>query len=134
MAKTTVVTLVDDLDGSTADETVTFALDGVSFEIDLSTRNASRLRAAFAPFVEAGTKLTSGGARETRTTISAQGQSLREETRAIRAWAQRYGAQLGLAPIGDRGAIPQRVREAYDEHEGRAPSLRLPSPFLPPTS
>ena len=40
MAKRTVVVLEDDLDGGPADETVTFALDGVSYEIDLSSSNA----------------------------------------------------------------------------------------------
>ena len=44
VAKRTVVVLEDDLDGGPADETVTFALDGVSYEIDLSSSNAGRLR------------------------------------------------------------------------------------------
>ena len=43
MAKTVIVKLVDDIDGSDADETVQFALDGKSYEVDLSTANASRL-------------------------------------------------------------------------------------------
>ncbi|GIF72563.1 histone-like nucleoid-structuring protein Lsr2 [Asanoa siamensis] len=134
MAKETIVRLVDDIDGSTANETVTFALDGVAFEIDLSDENADKLRRAIQPYVEAGTRLTSGGARPTRSVISAQGASLREETRAIRAWAHKYGPQLGLDPVGDRGAIPQRVREAYEKHDGRAPRTALASPFLTPGS
>ncbi|GAA1843680.1 histone-like nucleoid-structuring protein Lsr2 [Asanoa iriomotensis] len=132
MAKETIVKLVDDIDGSTASQTVEFALDGVAFEIDLSDANADKLRRALAPFVESGTKLTPGGARHSRTVISAEGASLREETRAIRAWAQKYGPQLGLDTVGDRGAIPQRVREAYLTHDGRAPRTALASPFLAP--
>ncbi|MDG4821733.1 Lsr2 family protein [Asanoa sp. WMMD1127] len=132
MAKSTIVTLVDDLDGSTANETVSFALDGTAFEIDLSSANAGKLRRALQPFVDAGTRLTPGGARQARTVISPQGASQREQTRAIRAWAKRYGAQLGLDAVGDRGAIPKPVRDAYEEHEGRAPRTALPSPFLAP--
>lgn len=51
MAKTVIVKLTDDLDGGDADETVTFALDGRSYEIDVSSANASRLRDALQPFV-----------------------------------------------------------------------------------
>ena len=47
MAKTTIVQLTDDLDGSEADKTVSFSLDGVSYEIDLSQKNASALEKAF---------------------------------------------------------------------------------------
>ena len=36
----TIVSLVDDLDGSDADQTVTFGIDGRSYEIDLSAANA----------------------------------------------------------------------------------------------
>lgn len=132
MAKETIVKLVDDIDGSTADQTVTFAIDGVTFEIDLSDENAGKLRQTLQPFVEAGTKVTADGTRHTRTVISAQGASLREETRAIRAWGQKYGSQVGLEPIGDRGAIPQRLREAYEKHDGRAPRTALASPFMAP--
>ncbi|MEV4538666.1 Lsr2 family protein [Asanoa sp. NPDC049518] len=130
MAKETIVKLVDDIDGSTANQTVTFALDGVAFEIDLSDENADKLRRTLQPFVEAGTKVTADGTRHTRTVISAQGASLREETKAIRAWGQKYAAQLGLEQVGDRGAIPQRVRDAYEQHEGRAPRTAIPSPFM----
>jgi Lsr2 len=52
MAKTVIVKLTDDLDGGDADETVRFALDGRSFEIDLSTGNAARLREAMKPFLD----------------------------------------------------------------------------------
>ena len=46
MAKKVTVTLVDDFDGEgAADETVEFGLDGVTYEIDLSNKNAGKLRA-----------------------------------------------------------------------------------------
>jgi hypothetical protein len=52
MAKTVIVQLTDDMDGGEADETVSFALNGTHYEIDLSTKNADALRSAFAPFIE----------------------------------------------------------------------------------
>ncbi|MGA2838448.1 MAG: Lsr2 family protein [Acidimicrobiales bacterium] len=54
MAKTVIVKLTDDLDGGDADETVRFALDGRSYEIDLSSANASDLRAAFQRYIDKG--------------------------------------------------------------------------------
>jgi hypothetical protein len=54
MAKTVIVKLTDDIDGGDADETVHFALDGKTYEIDLSTANAATLRQAFKPFIEKG--------------------------------------------------------------------------------
>jgi hypothetical protein len=51
VAQRTILELVDDLDGGKADETVSFALDGVEFEIDLSAENAARLRDTVAQFV-----------------------------------------------------------------------------------
>ena len=59
--------LVDDLDNSDADETVTFALDGVTYEIDLNTKNSAKLRAALDPFVAAGRRLSSGRSRSAPT-------------------------------------------------------------------
>lgn len=55
MAKKVTVTLVDDFDGSgAADETVEFGLDGVTYEIDLSTKNATKLRGDLKQWVAAG--------------------------------------------------------------------------------
>ena len=54
MVKKVTVSLLDDLDGKAADETVQFALDGVSYEIDLSEKNAQKLRSELQPWVAAG--------------------------------------------------------------------------------
>ena len=59
MAKETITRLIDDLDGGEAAETVTFGLDGHSYEIDLSTKNATKLRNALAAFVENGSRTSS---------------------------------------------------------------------------
>jgi len=51
MAQRVNVVLVDDIDGSEAVETVSFGLDGVQYEIDLSTGNADKLRAVLSLYV-----------------------------------------------------------------------------------
>lgn len=52
MAQKVQVLLVDDLDGGEADETVTFALDGKTYEIDLTTTNADKLRGLLEPYTK----------------------------------------------------------------------------------
>lgn len=61
MARTTVITLVDDVDGAPATQTVTFGVDGVEYEIDLSEENARRLRDELDPWLKAGRR--TGGRR-----------------------------------------------------------------------
>ena len=116
MAQQVSVTLVDDLDGSEATETVSFGLDGRSYEIDLSVENAARLRDATVPFVAAARKPGSGGSggiRRGRRQPLAQeeprpARSTREQTAAIRQWARENGHQ-----VSERGRIPKAVIEAY---------------------
>lgn len=60
MAKTVIVKLTDDIDGGDADETIQFALDGKSYEVDLSTANASKLRDALKPYIENGRGIGNG--------------------------------------------------------------------------
>jgi hypothetical protein len=67
MAKQTVTTLVDDIDGSAATETVTFGLDGATYEIDLNEAHAADLREVLAPFLSVARKATGAGSR-TRST------------------------------------------------------------------
>ena len=102
MARRTFVELVDDMDGGTADETVSFALDGVAYEIDLTAENAAELREAIG--VWAGKARRVGGRR-----IAGKSRS-GEDTAKIRAWAQEHGYS-----IGDRGRIPADVRQAYKD-------------------
>jgi len=58
VAKETITKLIDDLDGGEAHETVKFGLDGHSYEIDLSTKNANKLRNAMSPYLESGTRVS----------------------------------------------------------------------------
>jgi hypothetical protein len=94
MAKTVIVKLTDDIDGGDADETVYFALDGKSYEIDVNTANAARVRAAIDPFI-AKARASSGGSARSRTIrVSGAGgektlfsQLSNDEKARFRAWA-----------------------------------------------
>ena len=93
MAKTVIVRLTDDIDGGDADETVYFTLDGKSYEIDVNTANAARVRAAFEPFIEMG-RASTGVARTrsvkpsgTSTDKTLFSQLSTEEKTRFRAWA-----------------------------------------------
>jgi Lsr2 len=73
MAQTVIVRMTDDIDGGEADETISFALNGKTYEIDLSAKNAEKLREAFAPFIEKGRKTsnTESGSRTRSSSKSA---------------------------------------------------------------
>ena len=105
MARQTTVTLVDDLDGSEAEEQVEFSVDGRSYEIDLSMVNASRLRDALAPFVSAARRT---GARRAAAAAPARAASDRAQNQAIREWAIAQGMK-----VSERGRIPTNVLTAY---------------------
>lgn len=113
MAQEIKVILVDDLDKGKADDTVTFGLDGVSYEIDLSQAHADQLREAFAPWVGHARKLTRGQAARrsvgrTRTGGSGGSGGPGGETAAIRTWARQNGHN-----VSERGRIAANVVEAY---------------------
>lgn len=105
MAKRVSVTLVDDTDGSNADETVSFALDGVSYEIDLSSPNADKLRNSLATWI--GFAARSGGRKSTRSVGRSAG---RRNVSEVREWARANGHA-----ISERGRIPSEVQAAYDK-------------------
>lgn len=112
VAKQTTVTLIDDLDGSEADEQVEFAIDGKGYEIDLSSANVSRLRDALAPYVSAARR-TGGrrGSGPSATSAPSRAGTDREQNQAIREWAQQQGMK-----ISERGRIPSNVLEAYHQN------------------
>jgi Lsr2 len=94
MAKTVIVKLTDDIDGGDADETVYFALDGKSYEIDVNAANAARVRAAIEPFITKA-RASNGGSARARTVRAPGGSSEKtlfsqlssEEKARFRAWA-----------------------------------------------
>ena len=112
MAQRVEIVLEDDIDGSKADETVQFGLDGVEYEIDLSSDNIQKLRDALAPWVASARR--TGGRRKraassapTRAATSSDGSS---NTSDIRAWAQENGFE-----VSSRGRVSAEVREAYEK-------------------
>lgn len=98
--------LVDDIDGGQADETVTFGLDGRSYEIDLSENNAALLRKALDEFVSRARR-SSEPLRVRKAGVVRHRDPL--QTRAIRDWAAENGHQLS-----SRGRIPGPVVTAYE--------------------
>lgn len=109
MAQKVQVVLVDDLDGGPADETVTFSLDGVSYEIDLSEANAAAMRDAFGQFVGVARRVTGRAPARGRRGAS-RAASNGTDAAAIRAWAKEHGFA-----VSDRGRVPSEVREAYEK-------------------
>jgi hypothetical protein len=110
MAQKVTVSLVDDLSGSQADETVEFGLDGKNYEIDLSSDNAERLRKALAAFVAAARRPGAGRRQSARTAGVRRPAVDREQNQAIRDWARKKGME-----VSDRGRIPAEVLEGYNQ-------------------
>jgi hypothetical protein len=105
MARSVAVVVTDDIDGSPDAETVTFGLDGVTYEIDLSTGNRARLERDFAPYIEAGRRISRGRNR------GSQGRSAgpRIDRAAVRAWAKENGIQ-----VSERGRISAQLMSQYE--------------------
>lgn len=109
MAQKVQVVLVDDLDGGEAEETVSFALDGVSYEIDLNSANAARLRDELAPWVGHARRVggrSSGGRRSARKQAASAAGGV--DTAKVREWARESGLK-----VSERGRISADVMEAY---------------------
>ena len=102
MARTTRILLTDDIDGSEATGTVSFALDGVAYEIDLNDDNAQQLRDQLGTWVEKARRI--GGRR----TTGARSSGSSNETAKIRTWARENGYE-----VNERGRLSKEIREAY---------------------
>lgn len=108
MAQRVQVLLVDDIDGAAAAETVSFSLDGVSYEIDLTAAHAKKMRDDLASWV--GHARRSGG-RKTSRKAAAGGR--RGDLSAVREWARNNGHK-----VSDRGRVSAEVLAAYDKANG----------------
>ena len=110
MAKQIITLLTDDLDGGDADRTIEFGLDGVNYTIDLSEKNAGKLRKALDPYLSAASKVgrigTSGRIASRRSAPSSR--SNRDQNQAIREWAAKNGFE-----VSERGRIPASIAEAF---------------------
>jgi hypothetical protein len=101
----------DEVEGS---ETVAFALDGSSYEIDVCQDHAIELRDAFAPFVGAARRAGRAAAapsqrRSGRTASRSGGSGDRERVQEIREWARNHGHK-----VSERGRLSAAVIEAYE--------------------
>jgi hypothetical protein len=105
MAHRVVTELIDDVDGSEADETVTFSIDGVSYEIDLSSQNAESLRNGVEDYIARARRI---GGRAKRSRGSSQTNGDVSDTRTVREWAEQNGYE-----VSSRGRIPMSILEAY---------------------
>jgi len=109
MAKQVITLLTDDLDGGEADRTVEFGLDGVNYTIDLSEKNAGKLRKALDPFLNAATRVGRTSVSQVRRSAPAStGRASRDQNQAIREWANKNGYE-----VSERGRIPSHIVEAY---------------------
>lgn len=113
MAQKVQVILVDDVDGGDASETVTFGLDGVSYEIDLNDDNAAKLRDSLSTWVGHARKVggRSGTRRRSSSSSSAPAAASKggTDTAAVRAWARENGHD-----VSERGRISAEVLAAYE--------------------
>ena len=108
MAKQVITLLTDDLDGGEADRTVEFGLDGVNYTIDLSEKNAGKLRKALDPYLNVATRVGRSGDSRARRTAAGTGRASRDQNQAIREWASKNGYE-----VSERGRIPSSIVEAY---------------------
>jgi hypothetical protein len=116
------VTLVDDLDQTRADETVSFGLDGRDYEIDLSKAHAGELRKMVSRYTVVARRAKTAVRRAPRRT-----QADRERARQIRAWAVAMGLMTS-----ERGRIPEHVTHEYEATRRAAAAPLRPSAVSDP--
>jgi hypothetical protein len=103
VAQRTQILYVDDIDGSEAEGTVRFGLDGADYEIDLSKKHADQLAKAVGPYIDAARKLSSSR-------LAVRGsRPARHDQSDVRAWARGQGLK-----VSDRGRIPADVLARYE--------------------
>lgn len=114
MARTTVIELVDDLTGQSGDDvaSVTFALDGVDYEIDLAEDNAADLRDRLAEFI-ASAKRTGGRLRRTSSATSTVKRSP-QQLAEVREWARGQGYDVAAV-----GRVAQWILDAFDAAQAK---------------
>ncbi|WP_425864920.1 histone-like nucleoid-structuring protein Lsr2 [Arthrobacter sp. TWP1-1] len=112
MAQKIHVTLVDDIDQSPAEENITFGLDGINYEIDLSAENAQALRDALSKFIASGRR-AGGRAVRGRGPAAAAATKGSSDVAEIRSWARENGYD-----VHERGRIQAEIRDAYYAAQG----------------
>lgn len=103
--------VTDDIDGSKDAETITFGLDGTTYEIDLSATNRARLADAYAPFIASARRESSSPAAHAATRTA----GMRAERAAVRAWAKEEGLD-----VSDRGRLSASIIRQYEARQQNA--------------
>ncbi len=112
MAQKVQTLFIDDLDGSEAEGSVRFGLDGVEYEIDLNAGHAQELREALAPYVSAARRAGGGARRSAKTGRKAPAGGL--NTTEIREWAKAQGIE-----VKDRGRVPAELVVKFKAATGK---------------
>ena len=113
---------MDDLDGGTAAETVSFSLDGTGYEIDLNKKNAAALRKLLERYIDAGRhSSTPANTKQRRRSTTATSKSTKGSaaSRGYDLVALREWAAANDIAVPSRGRIPQAVIEQYRSADGR---------------
>lgn len=114
MAQKTRILLTDDLDGSEASETVAFAIDGVTYEIDLTDEHARKLRESVSDYVASARTLSGRRAPSTKRaatkTTGAQLSGDRPDTQQVREWAKEHGIE-----VSERGRLSNDLIVRFQE-------------------
>ena len=105
MASRTQVILEDDLDGGPADKTMTFALQGTSYEIDLNNKNAQKLIKTLEPYTSAARRTGGRRSGSSRSTHSGAGH---EQLAKMRTWGKANGYK-----VSERGRVSAELQQAY---------------------
>lgn len=108
MAQKVETLLVDDLDGSHAEGTVRFSVDGADYEIDLSGSHAQQLRDALAPYISAARRTGPSPRRAAHKTTRAS------DPTEIREWARAQGID-----VKDRGRVPAELIARFKAATGK---------------
>jgi Lsr2 len=111
MAQKVNVLLVDDIDGSDADETMQFGLDGTHYEIDLNSDHAQELRGQLERYVKAARKVTGSAGRSARVRRTTANDAKNKE---IRNWARERHLD-----VNERGRIPADIMAQYEAANGK---------------
>ena len=108
MAQEVIYKLSDDLDGSEAEETISFALDGSSYEIDLNSKNAAALRKALEKYTASARRMSASASGRGRPRDGRPGRKNDVDPKAVRLWAHEHGLD-----VSSRGRIPADLIEQY---------------------
>lgn len=120
MVQKIVQTLIDDIDGSLAEHTIPFSLNGIEYSIDLSNANAAAMQRVMEPWITHAQR--TGGRKSTKGPLALTTTPRRNLT-AVREWALDNGIE-----VADRGRISADVMAQYDKARESSPVVAVPDP------